>query len=103
MKPEAPHNPDGTLWLARAGGCVRVLMTRFAILALSMVACGCSIAPRIVQVHSVEEWFIGQSPSYYSNLAHACNAVLRAHPTPPNAFNFVDLRESPLPRLITDL
>lgn len=79
------------------------MTVRFLILALSMVACGCSITRKNAQEHAAEAWFICQSPSYYSNLAYACDAVLRARPLPHDSLCFVSLRESSLPKLITGL
>ncbi len=83
--------------------CETRMTTRFAILALSIVVCGCSITQKNPQEHSVGAWFVRQPPSYYSNLAYACDAVLRAQPVPQDSLYFVKLGESSLPKLITDL
>ncbi len=79
------------------------MTAHFALLALSIVACGCSITHKNAQEHSVEAWFARQPPSYYSNLAYACDAVLRAQTVPQDSLYFVKLSESSLPKLITDL
>jgi hypothetical protein len=79
------------------------MMTRIAALALGVMMCGCSVSHRKAQETSLEAWFIHQSPSYYSNLAHACDEVLQAAPVANGAFYFVSLSNSTLPKLIADL
>jgi hypothetical protein len=71
------------------------------VLPLVLGLCFCGCAPS--RIDWQERRFIHQRPAYYSELAHACNAVLHAKPLEDDSFYEVFMDKSRLPSIITDL
>src|SRR5438105_4780950 len=79
------------------------VLAKLVVTTLSLLLWGCAHSYKNTRHASQEAEFMRQPVSYYSNLAAACDIVLRLQPIPTDSFVFVTIRKSRLPRIITDL